>query len=135
MSFLSIYSGSACAWLISSINRESMCELQVTVPKALSVLFYPIIQPQTVRLGSLFLRIYSALATVFFTVLYILKMPNIQELNILAFTEFLLFSGIAELCLWGFYGAQEKKLWRVWVAIVLIIIGILGMMVIFNAFY
>lgn len=34
MSLLSIYSGSACAWIISEINRDTMGELQVVIPKA-----------------------------------------------------------------------------------------------------
>lgn len=58
MSLLSIYSGSACAWIISEINRDTMGELQVVIPKAASTLLYPMVRPLTVRLGSLLLRIY-----------------------------------------------------------------------------
>ena len=70
MSLLSIYSGSACAWIISEINRDTMDELQVVIPKAASTLLYPMVRPLTVRLGSLLLRIYSAFSFVLFSALY-----------------------------------------------------------------
>lgn len=81
MSLLSIYSGSACAWIISEINRDTMGELQVVIPKAASTLLYPMVRPLTVRLGSLLLRIYSAFSFVLFSALYFLKTANIQELK------------------------------------------------------
>lgn len=88
MSLLSIYSGSACAWIISEINRDTMGELQVVIPKAASTLLYPMVRPLTVRLGSLLLRIYSAFSFVLFSALYFLKTANIQELNVLLFAEY-----------------------------------------------
>lgn len=113
MSLLSIYSGSACAWIISEINRDTMGELQVVIPKAASTLLYPMVRPLTVRLGSLLLRIYSAFSFVLFSALYFLKTANIQELNVLLFAEYLLLCGIAELSLWGVRGVREKRIWRV----------------------
>ena len=89
MSLLSIYSGSACAWIIPEINRDTMGELQVVIPKAASTLLYPMVRPLTVRLGSLLLRIYSAFSFVLFSALYFLKTANIQELNVLLFAEYL----------------------------------------------
>lgn len=88
MSLLSIYSGSACAWIISEINRDTMGELQVVIPKAASTLLYPMVRPLTVRLGSLLLRIYSAFSFVLFSALYFLKTANNQELNVLLFAEY-----------------------------------------------
>ena len=117
MSLLSIYSGSACAWIISEINRDTMGELQVVIPKAASTLLYPMVRPLTVRLGSLLLRIYSAFSFVLFSALYFLKTANIQELNVLLFAEYLLLCGIAELSLWGVRGVREKRIWRVWIVI------------------
>ena len=73
MTLLSIYSGSACAWIISEINRDTMGELQVVIPKAASTLLYPMVRPLTVRLGSLLLRIYSAFSSVLFSALYSLQ--------------------------------------------------------------
>ena len=119
MSLLSIYSGSACAWIISEINRDTMGELQVVIPKAASTLLYPMVRPLTVRLGSLLLRIYSAFSFVLFSALYFLKTANIQELNVLLFAEYLLLCGIAELSLWGVRGVQEKRIWRVWIVTIL----------------
>ena len=81
MSLLSIYSGSACAWIISEINRDTMGELQVVIPKAASTLLYPMVRP-------LLLRIYSAFSFVLFSALYFLKTANIQELNVLLFAEY-----------------------------------------------
>ena len=134
MSLLSIYSGSACAWIISEINRDTMGELQVVIPKAASTLLYPMVRPLTVRLGSLLLRIYSAFSFVLFSALYFLKTANIQELNVLLFAEYLLLCGIAELSLWGVRGVREKRIWRVWIVTILASVIALGMFLVLYAF-
>lgn len=132
MSLLSIYSGSACAWIISEINRDTMGELQVVIPKAASTLLYPMVRPLTVRLGSLLLRIYSAFSSVLFSALYFLKTANIQELNVLLFAEYLLLCGIAELSLWGVRGVREKRIWRVWIVTILASVIALGMFLVLE---
>ena len=109
MSLLSIYSGSACAWIISEINRDTMGELQVVIPKAASTLLYPMVRPLTVRLGSLLLRIYSAFSFVLFSALYFLKTANIQELNVLLFAEYLLLCGRIEF-MGSSWRARKKNL-------------------------
>ena len=134
MSLLSIYSGSACAWIISEINRDTMGELQVVIPKAASTLLYPMVRPLTVRLGSLLLRIYSAFSFVLFSALYFLKTANIQELNVLLFAEYLLLCGIAELSLWGVRGVREKRILRVWIVTILASVIALGMFLVLYAF-